>query len=379
MLVNLALAASSLALSLVAAEAGVRLLTRTSPSLLVADPVVGKRFVRSFASQVYVPECDCEVDLRFNRDGLRGPDRPHAKPPSVKRIALVGDSMVAAVATAEERTLARSLEGRLRVSRPDATWEVMNAGVSSSNTGSELALYREVLSRYSPDLLVLVFWAGNDLADNSLALTRAPRLYFDIDPEGRLRQLPFAFNPSPVVEWLDRSSRLYVWQKTALRQARASLRARRGAVQPVELVFARPEPEAAAHAWAITGALLREFQRETVARGAGLVVVAAAAPAQVYDDLWTELEGRAAREKLPLSRDHPEERLGSLCREAGIPLLALGPAFRDAAPHHDSTRREERLYYEGRFHWNDAGNALAAASVHDFLGNLGGSGRTMAP
>jgi len=62
-----------------------------------------------------------------------------------------------------------------------------------------------------------------------------------------------------------------------------------------------------------------------------------------------------------------------------IPLLALGPAFRDAAPHHDSTRREERLYYEGRFHWNDAGNALAAASVHDFLGNLGGSGRTMAP
>ena len=72
MLVNLALAASSLSLSLVAAEAGVRLLSRTGPSLLVADPVVGKRFVRSFASHVYVPECDCEVDLRFNRDGLRG-------------------------------------------------------------------------------------------------------------------------------------------------------------------------------------------------------------------------------------------------------------------------------------------------------------------
>ena len=378
-LVNLVLAASSLSLSLVAAEAGVRLLTRTGPSLLVADLVVGKRFVSGFASRVYVPECDCEVEVRTNRDGLRGPDRPQTKPQGVKRIALVGDSMVAAFATAEEHTLARRLEQALAVARKNATWEVMNAGVSSSSTGSELALYREVLARYSPDLVVLVFWVGNDLADNSLALTRAPRLYFDIDSEGRLRQLPLAFQPNPLAEWLDRTSRLYVWQKTALRQARASWRARRGVVEPVELVFARPEPEPAAHAWAITGALLRAFREETAARGAELVLVAAPAAVQVYDDLWAELERRAAREKLPLSRDHPEERLRELCREAGIPFLALAPSFREAAPHRDSRWPEEQLYYQGRFHWNDAGNVLAAASVHAFLEDLGGPGRTMAP
>ena len=284
----------------------------------------------------------------------------------MRRIALVGDSMVAAVATAEDRTLAHGLEQLLAGARPDATWEVMNAGVSSSSTGSELALYREVLRHYSPELVVLVFWVGNDLADNSLALTRAPRLYFDLDPDGRLRQLPYAFQPSPVVEWLDRTSRLYVWQKAALRQARASLRARGGAVDPVELVFASPEPDAVAHAWAITGALLRAFQAETRSRGARLVLVEAPAPVQVYDDLWAELEGRATREKTPLARDHPEERLGELCAAAGIPFLALAPAFRDAAPHRDSTRGDEQLYYQGRFHWNDAGNSLAAARVRDF-------------
>lgn len=371
-LANLALSAVALLLALVAAEAGVRLLTRTSPSLLVADPVVGKRFLPGFASRVFVPECDCDVELRFNRDGLRGPDRPYQPPPGVRRLALVGDSMVAAVATAEERTLAGRLEQLLASAPPGATWEVMNAGVSSSSTGSELALYREVLSRYSPQLVVLVFWVGNDLADNSLALTRAPRLYFDLEPDGRLRQLPYAFQPSALAEWLDRRSRLYVWQKAALRQVRAGFRARRGVVDPVELVFARPEPEAVAHAWAITAALLRAFRQETAARGATLVLVAAPAPAQVYDDLWAELEGRAAREGLTLARDHPEERLGELCRSAGIPFLALAPAFRDAAPHRDSTRRPEQLYYQGRFHWNDEGNALAAALVHDFT-------RTMAP
>jgi hypothetical protein len=158
-----------------------------------------------------------------------------------------------------------------------------------------------------------------------------------------------------------------VWQKSALRQARASLRARGGALEPVELVFAQPEPEAAAHAWAITGALLRAFREETAARGTSLALVAAPAPVQVYDDLWAELERRASWQRPPLSRDHPEQRLRELCRDAGIPFLALAPAFRDAAPHRDSTRREEQLYYQGRFHWNDSGNALAAASIHDFL------------
>jgi hypothetical protein len=360
---KLALSLAALAASLLAAEAGVRVLTRTGPSLLVADPLVGKRFRAGFAGRVHVPECGCEVDLRFNREGLRGPERPLAKPAGVRRVALVGDSMVAAIATAEERTLARVLERRLAASRPEARFEVINAGVSSSSTGSELALYREVLARYSPDLVVVVFWVGNDLADNSHALTRAPRLYFELDDGGRLRQLPYAFRPSPLTEWLDRNSRFYVWQKSALRQARAGLRE---GPEPVELVFAQPEPAPVARAWAITGALLRAFREETEARGTPLVVVAAPSPAQVYDDLWAELVRRAGA-SLPLRRDHPELRLGEQCREAGIPFLALAPAFRDAAPHRDSTRRDEQLYHAGRFHWNDEGNALAAQAIHAFL------------
>jgi hypothetical protein len=132
-------------------------------------------------------------------------------------------------------------------------------------------------------------------------------------------------------------------------------------------VFARHEPKAAANARAITGALLRAFKQETEESGTRLLLVAAPAPVQVYDELWAELDARAARDGTPLEREHPDARLRELCREAGIPFLALGPAFRDAARHRDSTREDERLYYAGRFHWNDNGNALAAARVHEFL------------
>jgi hypothetical protein len=345
----------------------VRLLTRTPPALLMADAVVGKRFRPGFAGTVFVPECGCDVELRFNREGLRGPELPRAKAAGVKRLALVGDSMVAAVATAEERTLARRLERLLAGSRPGVRWEVMNAGVSSSSTGSELALYREVLAGYAPDLVVLVFWAGNDLADNSRELTRAPRLYFELDAQGRLRQLPLRLGPNPLSEWLDLHSRLYAWQKTALRQARFRLRGARAGLEPVELVFARPEPEAVRRAWALTAALVSAFGAEVAARAARFALVAAPPAAQVYDDLWAELEARGARDAQTLAREHPDERLRAICREGGIPFLALASAFRAAAPARASTRRDERLYYEGRSHWNDAGNALAADALHAFL------------
>jgi lysophospholipase L1-like esterase len=366
-LANLALLLAALVAFVLLAEAGVRLLTPYSPSLLVADPLVGKRFLPGFAARIHVPECGCEVDVRFDREGLRGPDRPYAKPPGVKRVMVVGDSMVAAVATAEEKTLAGRLERQLAASQPKAKWEVMNAGVSSSSTGSELALYRAVLERYAPDVLVLVFWVGNDLADNSFELTRAPRVYFDLDASGRLVQLPFAFEPSPVAGWLDRWSRFYVWQKAAFRQLRGSVHAATRALEPVELVFAEPEPGPVAHAWAITAALLRAFREETAARGTALVLVAAPSAVQVYDDLWSELEGRAGREDTRVSRERPEARLAGIAEREGIPFLALLPVFRGAAPGRDSTRPGEQLYYEGRFHWNDAGNALAARTVHDLL------------
>ena len=75
---NLALAAFAIAATLLAAEAGVRALTRTPPALLQSDPLVGKRFRPGFAGKVFVPECGCEVALRFDREGLRGPERPRA-------------------------------------------------------------------------------------------------------------------------------------------------------------------------------------------------------------------------------------------------------------------------------------------------------------
>jgi hypothetical protein len=366
--VNLGILAVTTAVCLGVLEAAARALVATGPSLLQLDPHVGKRFQPNFQGRVYVPEAGRAVDLRFNRDGLRGRDRPEVKPPGVRRVAVIGDSMIAAVATDEERTLVRRLEDRLNDA--GVRWEVMNFGVSSSSTGNELVLYREVARRYRPDVVLCAFFVGNDLADNSHRLTRAPRIYFELDAQGELRRRPFSAadtRGSPLADWLDAHSRFYVWQKTALREMKGHFRSWRRQPESAHWVFSRRPPPDVQEAWRLTARLLQTFRREVEADGGRFVLVLIPSAEQVYDDLWRDLVAQAGEAGRDFDRDHPEEALRSLCAEAGIPLVTMTREFRARTPRASSAAEGEWLFHQGRWHLNDEGHQIAAAVVYRFL------------
>lgn len=359
----------TLLLLVIVAETAARLIGAGEPPLLVVDPVVGKRFRAGFHGRVYVPEAGREVELRFNREGVRGPDHPRTKPPGTRRVAVIGDSMIAAIATDEEHTLVRRLETQLNAQSAAVAgpaWEVLNFGVSSSSTGNELVLYREVASRYAPDVVLCAFFVGNDLADNSHRLTQAPRIYFELDDHGELRQRPFS---APRVEgeglagWLDRHSRFYVWQKTAMRELRGRARSWLGRAEAAHWIFARTEPPEVAEAWRLTGKLLEAFRAEVEARGSRFAVLLIPSAEQVYDDLWQDLLRQAGTAGRDFHRDHPQERLGELCEKAGIPLITMTAAFRAYATAASSTLPEQWLFHRGRWHLNAEGHRLAAEIV----------------
>ncbi len=232
-------------LVLLACEVGTRCLTPLGPALLVMDPQVGKRWLTGFTGDVFVPEAGRAVHLRFHRDGFRGPDLPYQKAPGTVRVALLGDSMIAAVATDEEATLAARLEALLNARRTGTgRFEVQNFGVSSASTGQELVTYRSIARRYQPDVVVLAFNAANDLADNCTCLSQAHRLYFDLDSGGRLVGHRSSPPLAGVGRWLDRHSRFYVWQKTAVARLRSRWRESQQALEPWHEVF-RSEESAA--------------------------------------------------------------------------------------------------------------------------------------
>jgi hypothetical protein len=368
---NAALLVGSTLLGLGALEAVARVGRMAEPSLLVLDPVIGKRFRPDYRGRVFVPEAGREIELRFNREGLRGPDWSLAKPPGTRRVAVLGDSMIASIATDETNTAVRLLETRLNDEhREGAAWEVLNFGVSSSSTGNELVLYRKVAARYAPDVVLCAFFVGNDLADNSFRLTQAPRLYFELDAQGALRQRPFTAAPgaqsASLGGWLDRHSRLYAWQKAALRDMKGRLRSSVRRPEPAHWIFAENEPPDVADAWRLTGRLLAAFREEVQASGGRFAVLVVPSAEQVYDDLWAALRTQAGADAdtARFRRDHPQQRLAALCEAAGIPIVTMIDDFRAAAPHADSRLDSEWLFHLGRWHLNDAGQRLAAGAAY---------------
>jgi lysophospholipase L1-like esterase len=357
----------SLAVALLAAEGLVRLLSPVGPALLVSDPGVGKRFVPRFRGRVFVDEAEREVEVRINSAGFPGPEWPRQKPEGGFRVAVVGDSITAAIATDEERRFVSRLEASLAAGLAPRPAEVLNFGVSSASTASELVTWREVVAGYAPDLVLLAFFTGNDLGDNSPRLTHAPRVYFDLDAGGRL--VP-AGTPPPtpaLVRWLDRHSRLYVWQKVALRRLRGAGRTSHG-LEPGQRIFARAGGADVEHAWSLTAALLRQLRDEVEASGARLAVVVIPCAEQVDDALWSDLARRALDAGLELEREGPSRRLARIAAGAGIPLLDLAPAFVAAAGRApEEPASADRLFLLGRFHLSDEGHRVAAEATHRFL------------
>jgi hypothetical protein len=351
--------------------------------LLCNDPVLGMTFIPDYAGSVFVPESARDVYLRFNRDGMRGPDW-REKPAGVQRVAVLGDSMIAAIATDEEKTLVRRLEERLNAAQPQFHWEVLNFGVSGSSTGQELVLYRELARRYQPDVVVCAFCVLNDLGDNCTRLTSSgSRIYFDLDADDRLVQLPLVPGRARMTSWLNRHSRFYVWQKGATQRAINAVRSRaneiavQGGVNPAPLesgglgIFCTDPSETLVRAWHITERLIQAVGAD-VRRDDGQFVLAVLPTGwQVCDDAWQTVVDSAAG--APMDPYYPDKRLGEIGREAGAIVALMTEQFRAAAPHHSLAHQEEWLHYEGVDHFNERGNDVAAAVLCEAIVSHQGS------
>jgi hypothetical protein len=365
---RLGLLAATIVAILLVAEVATRLFTRTQPPLFENHPVLGKTFVPGLVTTRRIGESRRNVDFRFNHEGFRDPERPERKPSGVRRVAVLGDSMIAAMQVDEEETLVRLLERQLQASVPEVTWEVMNFGISGAGPGQALVVYREVARRYDPDLVLFAFFVGNDLGDVSRELTsNKHRIYFRLDDAGRLAQIPNSVTRSRVTTWLNRHSRFYVWQKVRVDKMRADAREALDMLATGKLVYdTRPEAEVE-RAWDLLESLIEELEREVAADGAAFAVAVLPAAEQVLDERWQAILDIAGPARERLAQDNPERRVRTIGEAHGVAVVTLLDAFRAAAPRHSLAYPDEWLHFNGDGHFNEAGHRVAAGELHDFL------------
>jgi lysophospholipase L1-like esterase len=359
----------ALVIGLALAEGAARLVGNVNPPMTERDAMVGQLLVRDFDGWVYDAEAQRKIPVRTNREGFRGPDWTEQKPAGVRRLAVLGDSMIAALGVEEPQTLVAQLEqGLNRQPAAGATrWEVLNFGVPGSSTAQQLALWRHTVHRYQPDVVLCAFFVGNDLTDNSPRISSNPRIYFDLDPSGRLVQLPLSAAKTGLSAWLNRYCRLYLWQKMVIRNVRDQWIKQHQMLEAGHWIYAKQQPPDVAHAWRLTGALLAELGREVRQHGARFGVVLIPTAQQIYTDSFQKLLPAAGTYAPQFDADYPDRRLAELCHAAAVPMLSLTADFRRAAPDRTLANSDQWLFFRGEGHLNARGNQLAAEVIGRWL------------
>ena len=350
---------------------------------LVRHPVYGHYHPPNF--HAWIKRDEFTQVMQTNNVGQRGRDIPVEKPPGTFRILVLGDSFVEAYQVGErERFLAR-LEDQLNEehwgSGGPTRFEVIDGGCGGWGTAQEYLYWQEEGRAYQPDMVLLAFFVGNDVGDNSLDLQLGGRQelalkpYFVPRPDGSLELV--RPNPPPpssgerIAEALRQHSAAYnfvesgVLQKLELADLWASWRTLDALEQPKyqgNEVYRTRTPGSWESAWEITDQLIGMLGQDVASSGSHFAVMIVPTRAQVSDQAWRGIAGRDGGRRAGLDRDFPNRQLQAIADRIGAPLLDLVPALREA-----DQAGSPPLYYDRDQHWTAAGHAVAASALARFL------------
>jgi lysophospholipase L1-like esterase len=364
-----ALAAASIAATLLAGEGLLRLAGFSYPMLHQPDELAGLR-LRAGAEGWYRDEGEAYV--RINSQGWRDLERAPARPEGVVRVAVLGDSFVEAAQVPLEQSFPAVLERKLN--RCGAyggdTVEVLNFGVSSYGTAQQLLTLRHRVWAYDPQQVVLAFLPGNDVLNNSRELEPWRARPFFVLEDGALA-LDDSFRDDPGFREGSRDARVHA-RLADLRLHQLFRRARDGAYtgwrdaglrEPgiADQVFAPPAGGPWEQAWQVTEKLIEAMHAEVRARGAAFLAVVLTSGVAVHPD--AALRQRYAQTLGVADLSYPERRIARLGAAKGFGVVALGEPLRRHAERTGEFLHGFENTQRGFGHWNAAGHSAAAALV----------------
>ena len=232
-------------------------------------------------------EAGRHVEVRINSLGFRDVEHEPEARAGMRRVVMLGDSFAAGLSVDFDRTFPRVTE-RLLNDRVEenraAKSEVITLGVAGYGTGQELLAYEEYGRRFKPAIVVLNFFAGDDVSDNSAELSNSPRPYFRLE-KGRLAVSGPSASRQAIAAWLNEHSRLYAWQKRQTQKLERYVK-RSVVVNPVHRVFRVERDETMERAWAVTEALIARLAEEVASDGGRLLVSVIPFSDEVNPDWW---------------------------------------------------------------------------------------------
>ncbi len=370
------LGVGGLLFSLLLLEAGVRMLHLVPDRFWEPDRLLGARLIAGASGWWTQEEREFVTPIEINSEGRRDVERPREKPEGVVRVLVLGDSFTEAMQVPLDQAYFRRLEAALNEDGSGRRYEVLGAGVSGYGTAGATLYFETEGYRYEPDLVLLGFYPGNDIQNNSPTLEdRLPPVY---DADGSLLRVEGSTR-APASGWLPEWKTYRYLRKMILTQQPQVARFLVGlglmqdeAIREVPTrdgvplaygAYAVPPDAEWDDAWRRTESLLERLRASAVAHKAQFALAIFSIRDQIYPEYWSEIvEHTPGMAERSWDLDAPGKRVEDWCRRSGAACLALAPAFRERR-----AADEEPLHFRQDGHWTAAGHALAAAELEDFI------------
>ena len=316
--------------------------------------------------------------VQVNSEGLRDREHTKAKPPNTLRVAVLGDSFTEAIHVPVEQTFWSKLErklGNCEAIKGRKNVEVINFGVQGYGTAQELILLRKKVWDYSPDIVILAFFIGNDVINNSPKLEYDRyRPFFRYDGSGNLvpdmsfRNLPPIDRNEKAVSFVDRmptwivnnSRILQVIKKVDLDRKKRELS--EDFTDLSTKTLKEPQDAAWQEAWRVTEGLIVTMRNEVVQKNADFLVVTIGDSIQVRPE--------AHKRKIFMIKNniqdlfYAERRLEKLGAREGFRVLSLSEQFQAYTDKYQVCAHGFENFAPCGGHWNELGHRLASILIN---------------
>lgn len=331
------------------------------------DPDVGWA-LKAGASGMFTAEGVAFVQI--NSQGLRDREHSLAKPPNTFRIAVLGDSFSEALQVPVDQTYWSILERQLQncSSLKGRKVEVINFGVTNYGTTQQLITLRNKVWAYSPDLVLLQVFTGNDITDNYRPLDPRNRPYFVFKNGKLVEDLSFRTPDKTLPPYsqtrvdifpgkLVRNSRiLQLIKKVEIENRNRELERTRSTTY--NNLYLEPKDADWQEAWRVTEALMAQMYQEVIAKNAQFLVVTLSNEVQVNPNRSFR-QGFKGQSGIKGDLFYPDRRIKALGDREGFTVFNLAPPMQAYA---DKTGNclhgfDNALLCGG--HWNGEGHRLA--------------------
>lgn len=319
--------------------------------------------------------------VRVNSEGLHDREHSKVKSPNTLRVAVLGDSFTEAIHVPLEQTFWSKLErklGNCAAVKGRKNVEVINFGVQGYSTAQQLVMLRKKVWDYNPDIVVLAFFTGNDIINNSPKLEYdLYRPFFVYNESGKLVQDNSFRDLKPVDRnqkavsfvdrlpgWLvDNSRILQVVKKADLDMKKRQLSEDFTNLSTKNLK--PPENAVWKDAWKVTEGLIVKIRNEVVQKNADFLLVVIGDPIQVDRD-------PAKRQKLMQENNiqdlyYPDRRLEKLGAREGFRVLTLSEQFKGYTENYQVCVHGFENSVPCGGHWNEIGHRLASILINQNL------------